>query len=645
MNGQGSTYNSFPETLYVDHGLDVNSPGFALTNVFPTGVAVHDSLTGIGWMGQSSSNVNTQNQISFRELLGEDRWLSSADDPDGTGQRFQGRHSEPYIAPFQESAYMFPNDGQVTNETLILQGVNSGALTQNLDLNALFESNNSDANQDMGAGLSLRLFNPDGLEADQNPPANNSSVPLVISSGLAGYVLEEDDGREGLSSDGRRVSCKRRAPGDAHGLLSLGESSGSGQQAGNSEWEAVPAQGNANSGFNVSTPLIIPSNVHHPEQLENRLGVGMMGAISGVHQTSGGPGQEESSHRTIRLRRAANPQDSHLQSQTQPTIFFPFERFPNSSSAATLPVNATPPEQALVHAPISLQNLQPSPWDDLTTSRPDVSSFPPVYAVNGGDTLHQEQNSRNIPRNTLLLPETGMGNSNSPGNVSWSSQNGTLSGIHFTSVPTGVPECNIPEQYAQSHSTTASAGFESRGRSSYRPLHSGTSAAAREMDLSVRGGNVRPFQVYMDSDLMTIPERQAGGYREHPSALQSTDATQDLSRLISEVCSMDTDFLFFSPLLCMNYHLRHGSHTAVFCQDRKRCRTQNYSICSSNLNIWEIMWKRSHRKEIDWYTMQYWVSPTNYNFFLVLGDWESTKYATRKGIFFCLIFKELESIT
>jgi hypothetical protein len=565
MNGQGRTYNSFPETLHVDHGLDVNNPVFALNNVFTTAVSVHDSHTGIGWMGQSSSSVNTQNPISFQELLGEDGWLSSADDPDGTGQRFQGRHSEPYIAPFQENAYMFPSDGQVRNEPSILQGVNSGALTQNLDLNALFESNNSDANQDMGAGLSLRLFNPDGLEADQNPLAHNSSIPLVISSGLAGYVLEEDDGREGLSLDGRRVSCKRRAPEDAPGLLSLGESSRSSQQAGNSEWEAVPAQGNANSGLNVSTPLIIPSNVSHPEQLENRLGVGMMGAVSGVHQTSSGPEQEESSHRAIRLRRAANPQDSvpscilssgttqdsHLQPRTQPTIFFPFDHFPNSSSAATLPVNATPPEQAFVHTPISLQNLQPFPWDDLTRSRPDVSSIPPVYAVNGGDTLQQEQNSRNIPRNTLLVPETERGNvaqnptninfvngnSNSLGNVASSSRNGILSG--FTSVPTGLPECNVPEQYAQSHSTTASAGFESRVRGSYWPLHSGTSAAAREMDLSVRGGNVRPFQVYMDSELMTRPERQAGGYPENPFEHQSIGATQNISRLISEVCSME----------------------------------------------------------------------------------------------------------
>ncbi|XP_059456340.1 E3 ubiquitin-protein ligase MBR2-like isoform X2 [Corylus avellana] len=541
MNGQGSTYNSFPEGLYVDHGLDVNNPGFALNNVFPPDVAVHDSHTGNGWTGQSRSSVNVQNMISFQELLGEDGWLSSADDPDGTGQRFQGRNSGPYIAPFQESTYMFPSDGQVTNEPSILQGVNSGALTQNLDLNALFESNNSDANQDMGAGLSLSLFNPDDVEADQYPPANDSSIPLVISSGLAGYVLEEDDGREGLSSEGRRVSCKRRAPEDAPRLLSLGESSSSGQQAGNSEWEAVPAQGNANSGLNVSTPLIISSN---------------------VSQTSSGPGQEESSHRTIRLRRAANPQDSipsrilssgttqdsHLQSHTQPTNFFPFDHFPTSSSAATLPVNATPPEQAFVHTPISLQNLQPSPWDDLTNARPDVSSIPPVYAVNGGDTL-QQQNSRNIPRNTLPVPETERGNvaqnpteinfvngnSNSQGNVALGSRNGTLSGIHVSSVPTGVPECNVPEQYAQTRSTTSSAGFESRGWGSHCPLYSGTSAAAREMDLSVRGGNVRPFQVYMNSDLMTRPQRQAGGYPANPSAPQSIGATYEVSRLIAEV--------------------------------------------------------------------------------------------------------------
>lgn len=571
MNGQGSSSNSFPETFHVGHSRNVNNLGFAQNNLVRTNSAVRDTQTVLDWMGQSSSRMNNRNPNSPQELLGGHEWFSSMD-PEGTGRRFQVRHSRPNISPFQENANIILIDGQVTNGQPILHGASFGSYCQNIDLNALQDNNKSDAHQDSGAGLSLHLFMPGGVEANQNLLPGISSAPVVISSGLGGYVLKENDQREGLSSDDMRVICKRRAPEDAPRLLHLGESSRSAQESGNSEWQAVTEQRNANSSLNISSPFIIPAGVSHPEQWEDRHGIGMMGAVSGMHHTSNGAGQAEWSQRNIRLSRAANPQDlqppsmslsgstgnSYLQSPIQPTMFSPFHSFPDPSSVATFRVNGTPPVQTFMHVPNSVQNMQPSQWYDLTRSRPDVSLFPPVYAVNGTNTVQQEQSSRHITRNTLLVPETDRGyvaqdptafysvngNSNYPRNIPSSSHNGTLSDFHFTSAPSWVTEYDITTQYRQrmsgvfSHSMPASSGFVCGGQCGYCPVHLGASEAARDMELSIRGGNAIPFQVHLSSGLMINPERQAGGYPENPSALESI-AIQRTSGLLSEVCLLE----------------------------------------------------------------------------------------------------------
>ncbi|KAF2295270.1 hypothetical protein GH714_032397 [Hevea brasiliensis] len=60
------------------------------------------------------------------------------------------------------------------------------------------------------------LFKPTGSCTDQNPFANDpsNSSSLVISSGIAEYLVEENDGGEGFSLDGKHLYCKRRAPED-----------------------------------------------------------------------------------------------------------------------------------------------------------------------------------------------------------------------------------------------------------------------------------------------------------------------------------------------------------------------------------------------------------------------------------------------
>ncbi|XP_042961825.1 E3 ubiquitin-protein ligase MBR2-like [Carya illinoinensis] len=567
MNSQGSSSNSFPETFMADHGNhgnDVNNLGFVVRNAKPMESAVCDHPTVINWMGQYSSSMINHNQVNPQELFGGHGWLSSIGAPDGSGQGFQVSRTGTSVATYEEGSTSF------------LQGTSSRAHHQNIDLNSLLENSEGEANQDMGAGLSLSLYNPDGLEAHQNQQSSTSSVPVVISSRVAGYVLEENNSREDLSSDGRRVSCKRREPEDAPGLLYLGESSRPAQESGNLEWHALSSQDNANASLNLSS---IPPNAGHPERLEDGIGLSMTGALSGMLQTSSGAGQEEGSQRNIRVRRSADLQDfvppsiwssgtsrnSYSQPQSLPAMF------PNSSSAAPLPIDGTYPVHSFAHAPNSLQNLQSSPWYDLTT--------PPVYAVNGGSTFQQEDNSRSMPRNTLLAPEIEggyvagyptayhlfNGHSNSPGNVASSSQNGTVSGVHFPYDPTRVPEHNMTEGRRFSDSVNRfmaeSTGFECRELGIYCPLHSRTSAAAQEMDLSVRS-DVSPVQIHHAYGWTTGPERQAGGYPE-TFALEFVGAAQRTSRLVSEVRNAMALFhmggsLWFEDVMVIDQSILYG---------------------------------------------------------------------------------------
>ncbi|KAF2290599.1 hypothetical protein GH714_014641 [Hevea brasiliensis] len=60
------------------------------------------------------------------------------------------------------------------------------------------------------------LFKPSGSCIDQNPFANDpsNSNSLVISSGIAEYIMEENECGEGCSLNGRRLYYKKIAPKD-----------------------------------------------------------------------------------------------------------------------------------------------------------------------------------------------------------------------------------------------------------------------------------------------------------------------------------------------------------------------------------------------------------------------------------------------
>ncbi|EEF38811.1 conserved hypothetical protein [Ricinus communis] len=594
---QGQDENAFPRTFYLDYGSNgINLRREQNTVVpLPADALLHDGHPVMDWMGQSSLSVNSQAPVQFQELLVEDGLLynrvptssMNTQSPvrfqdllaeDGvlsipvTGavidQSLVERPSEPVVAPSQPSANMGFGNGNFTNRPLSLQQDSSSAFPQNIDLNAVCESPGIDAYVGTGTALHLNPFKPGIPDADQNPIVINSSNsdPLVISSGIAGYVVEENDNREGRSSDDRRLSCKRRTPEDGLRHFSLGESSRSSHLA--------VIQENDSRRSNPSAPI----NNHSHEQYSAQLGTGYvagLGTTPAVHQPSSAvinglgigaegssdvrqilrvAGEFENSQRNIRMRRTVNHQDftpadlalwttrnSYSQLPGQPAVLFPLDCVPNTSSVTGI-VPSTPAVQS-GRAPNSFEVLQPFQWNAVTRSRNSLRST--TYALNGGEALLLDENPshnasydvlpleiqrRNLERmltNINFVPGT-----NYPGNIPSSSRTSSTPCTHPTLAPVWFPQGNMALQYVQRISDIGSS-TESQGQRRYCPLHSGVSFAPRERELLARGGNARPTQMPSRSRLIARAERQPAAYPE--VALRSLTAAQRRSRLVSEV--------------------------------------------------------------------------------------------------------------
>lgn len=596
MQGQDSTSNAFPGNFYLDYGSNGIHLRWNQNNVVPTDASVRDGHTVTGWMGQSSMNsqtptrfqdllaedglqsngidqsisvVNAQTPVRFQDLLAEDGLLSSPFASSGTGQSLEEKHSGPLIAPFQHSINMSLGNGQLTNTSFPLQQASSSVFPLNIDLNATFDSHSIDANLNTVTGLCQNPFEPSGSYVDQNPFANypSNSSPLVVSSGIAGHVVEENNGGEGHSTEGRRLPCKRRAPEDAFGRLSMGESSKSTQLA--------ISQENTSRRLNLPTPMNNQPNGKHSEQL----GAGLMVALgaapimsnpssvggngrgagagesSNIHQAIRVAGEADHSQRNIRLRRTVNHQDSvptnlatlttrnsHPQLPAQPAVLFSFDGVPNTSSVTGI-VQPTPPMRQPVRVPYSSENMQPFQLDAVTGSRiglPLTSN----YTVNGGDVSFLGDNSRNNQGNRAL-PEFQRGSSedmlrnlnfvpgmNSPGNIAHHSRNSSTLHVRRSSAPIRFGEDNMAQQYAQRISNIFNYN-ESQGEHSYSAQYAGIPTAARERELSVRGGNSRLSQIPLRSGWTMRTERLSGARPE--VAMHNLTAAQRRSRLLSEV--------------------------------------------------------------------------------------------------------------
>ncbi|KAJ0039919.1 hypothetical protein Pint_28017 [Pistacia integerrima] len=485
MEGQGSS--------------NATNPGLDQQNLDSENASSLKGKSVMNCGGQSSSSVNTQSQITHVPLPSADEHA-----PSGTRQRFRGTPNE---------------NGEVTNGQPLAQETIASALPSNIDLNATYQGNSNDSSQEMGADVSLNPSKSGG-ETKQNPPGSDPTNPVVISSGISGYVVEENDGRQGNTSNGRRISCKRREPESSSGPLFLkGASSSSAQQA-------LTSQENSGSSSNVLSALTKLPNAGHLGHLNAGVRVGNQtptmntlwdsvgadtfsrqsssvaangleggpamhqtsnvagngagfGAATGTNYASMWGGQSDDLQRNIRLRRNENRQFLEPDYMSVMNSFmgygYPTDRFHDPYDelqfGRRIPALELPPMHPMLQAPDSFQSRYGS-----QVARASGSSESSAQAVNGGN---------------LSLMAANM-NPNFPGNASNSNGRSPLAPTWFNNPSMGDLYSN---RYAETGSGSESRGW---GRDGY---------TARELENSVRGGILRPSHGPFRPRFMTRVER------------------------------------------------------------------------------------------------------------------------------------------
>ncbi|XP_021911680.1 E3 ubiquitin-protein ligase RNF165-like [Carica papaya] len=340
MQNQLRCSNCFPRSSVSGHGININSHGSNQQNV-ALNVASSNAETIQRFIGESSNSTGNRNYFSVRQLLNRDDYDH-------------------------------------------FQGAGSSNLPQNVDMNETPEGNGVVQNRDWGRGLSLCPF-----DSGNSRSAINPSGPLVISSGISGYVLQENDDR--------RISCKRRAPEYIFQELFAGGNSSSGQSSGDHPSEQLALNGLAylNHGRLNSTGSwnnhLMQAAGYSP-QLNSSVVPGstvVFGQVLNAQQASSAVGQMYVFERNTRLR-IENQQD-----------VLPPGQVLNAISEPQVPANATLAAQLPI---IQIQNLVQSPQlsqlsNEVTRLEGVLSATSPAtHVTDGGSSEHHVTNA-NVPSN------------------------------------------------------------------------------------------------------------------------------------------------------------------------------------------------------------------------------------------------------
>ncbi|KAG4169219.1 hypothetical protein ERO13_A12G072500v2 [Gossypium hirsutum] len=401
--------------------------------------------------GQGSSSNSTPGNSGFNGCL-------------GTRQHPTFRHSAQNIG-------MNPNNGHIAvGPTGPGQVTGSGPLHRNIDLNV------EDSEENLVQFLSLDLLRTLNASGDDQIPTSGggSSSPVMIHSGSAGYVVEENISRVGLPTDAqRRLLCKRRTP------------------------EVPPPENNV-----IVNTLNGANSVH----------TGTHSAAPVAAPLTVQVGQIDHFQRNTRFRPTVNQQNpgpvnlwqwnsnySNLQQPTghQRPAFSSYGHF--SSPQLPVMVNQTMLQQPTVGAsntnPLQAPHQPSQYWNGATMSpfSPSPVMVPPA--------------NMQLQANMNLLN----GNAGFPGNIGASSRTQAGSGMHTPFSSMGYPQLNVAEQYGQRQQHLADRS-EAWRMANYGPIHydhyGAPSPTVRDMDALMRGGNPRPAQ--FPQRLGAIAERQAG---------------------------------------------------------------------------------------------------------------------------------------
>lgn len=598
MQGQKRAIGSLPEGVSFDHGSSSSGAGVdeqiywnsmrnsaqnRLTgyNISPSNTSdmylnstIQEGQNLSGWNTGEPSSSATQNQPSHGDRKTEHGWSSSMKACVGAGPNYDAQQFEATSMLTLDDDSVNLSRNQIANGPLFMQSSSSDSIPHDLNTNSAFASHGVVERRVMECP---NAFKPGSSERLRLGTAGSSSDPFrAPSGGSGGYVEEETDSRSGCSSEGRRLSCKRKAL-----EVNIGQSSDSGSsnffQRPESVWHAVPSRRNASSSLSISTSAedstlgTIPS-----EQIIPRLGLGVGVGSSENPIVLGSPGPVENSRRNFRLRINASHQQDAVPTNNvlatgssvghaNPAAPYPPSRLlalnnnhADLRSPAAAADNSSPQSQSVLRAPVLRRNMQSSRWNRSSSSRASRSSNFLISGVR--DTQSSEEPiSRSMPRNISEHPmfvsatetrnsaqngfmwsSTG-GNVIATGNVASTSRAGSSSGVHPSSAPNWAPHRSSPHYPRRlsemvRRSLLSSTDFEAGGQSNnVTPPASGTSAPMQEVSLPSGAGNQGHHHLPNSRSALLL-DRQLDGAFGLPYSLRTLAAAGDgRSRLVSEI--------------------------------------------------------------------------------------------------------------
>ncbi|KAL9415174.1 hypothetical protein AB3S75_043451 [Citrus x aurantiifolia] len=524
MQGQGSTIDSFPESVNIDQDsvssntsmsqqISVDSilqpvesrlSNYAVASGGATCVnaVTHDVRNLSTWnSGEPSCRLSLQNQKNDDEMKMEHGWSASCSARTGGGPVSEERQRESTSILFPGRHGIGHSGDQDRSGPSFSLGSSSSHSPQNLDLDAGYVGNSGFGGQSMEVGLGPNLCNSGGLETEQAYLASASSDKVGTSSGSSGFMLEENNGEAGSPLGGWGLSCKRKA---LEGTSAPSCSAGSSSRFPQSE-SGVSARYDASSSLSLSPPLQNYPSVCPPEQSNPRFGVAMRivedGFPSGISGNTenrlrsfgrrGDPRHQQESV-PFNLSSIGGSGHSNIAPPHPPPISLPFSDALELRAAAAVAANTNASQNQAHSAPVSSfsRNAHPFRWDGASSSRAGNLSRSFISGERGA-TLREERNTRSIQRNNaehpMLVPSAEMRNmvqdptswslatGSSSGGVSSTVRIGSSSSTHPSPASAWVPHHNIsihspssssqePVMPSSSNSQVLAADIEGRHR-------------------------------------------------------------------------------------------------------------------------------------------------------------------------------------
>ncbi|ESR36225.1 hypothetical protein CICLE_v10027894mg [Citrus x clementina] len=593
MQGQGSTIDSFPESVNIDQdsvssntsmsqqisvdsilqpvesrlsNYTVASGGATCVNA-----VTHDVRNLSTWnSGEPSCRLSLQNQKNDDEMKMEHGWSASCSARTGGGPVSEERQRESTSILFPGRHGIGHSGNQDRSGPSFSLGSSSSHSPQNLDLDAGYVDNSGFGGQSMEVGLGPNLRNSGGLETEQAYLASASSDKVGTSSGSSGFMLEENNGEAGSPLGGWGLSCKRKA---LEGTSAPSCSAGSSSRFPQAE-SGVSARYEASSSLSLSPPLQNYPSVCPPEQSNPRFGVAMRIVEDGF--PSGISGNTENRLRSFGRRGDPRHQQesvpynlssiggsghSNIAPPHPPPISLPFSDALELRAAAAVAANTNASQNQAHSAPVSSfsRNAHPFRWDGASSSRAGNLSSSFISGERGA-TLREERNTRSIQRNNaehpMLVPSAEMRNMvQDP--TSWSLATGSSSG--------GVSSTARIGSSSSTHPSPASAWVPHHNIS----IHSPSSSSQEPVMPSSSNSQVHHQTQRRSSFLM---ERQGDNVLGLPRSLQVLAADiEGRHRLISEIRQVLNamrrgenlrveDYMLFEPFIYHGLAEMHDRH-------------------------------------------------------------------------------------